>query len=268
LFQSFQINLQAFSLDDAVNKLNHSLMIGPYILAISGNSRYIELQDTGYNDLRITAWEISHDTRTEEELARGMGMRIGLPERYFKSIEDYLIRILRYPFILYAPEDALNVGIGLTWLDTRIKFVDDTAVVEFRVVPTQPTIEDEMALMLFYIGRLFYSQMWDEPLMPMKMVQENREVAIKQGLSGEMWHWKHNKALSKEATRSVIESEISKANLALMNFGVVPIDNLFNIFGKINRGTPSEILGRELKNVSKVEKTAMVDALCETGMMI
>jgi len=89
LLNSLQCNLEAESLEDAVDLTNRSLMIGPLAVAISGNARFLEGKDTGFNDIRATAWEVSHDTRTEEERKRNKGLRIGLPEDYFVDIEDY-----------------------------------------------------------------------------------------------------------------------------------------------------------------------------------
>src|SRR3989344_3196470 len=62
LFQSFQVNLEANSLADACDKMNRSLVIAPYLLAFSGNARYLSNKDTRIQDTRMMSWEISHDT--------------------------------------------------------------------------------------------------------------------------------------------------------------------------------------------------------------
>src|SRR3989338_7919022 len=50
LFQSFQVNLEAKSFDDACDKMNRSLAIAPYLLAFSGNARYLSYQDSKIQD--------------------------------------------------------------------------------------------------------------------------------------------------------------------------------------------------------------------------
>ena len=112
LFQSFQVNLEAKSFDDACDKMNRSLAIAPYLLAFSGNARYLSYQDTKIQDARMMSWELSHDTRTfcdtgfqdlriisweksfdvrpPKTLDWQNELRIGLPGRYFRDIADYL----------------------------------------------------------------------------------------------------------------------------------------------------------------------------------
>ena len=182
LLNSLQCNLEASSLEDAVELTNRSLMVGPLAVALSGNARFLEGKDTGFNDIRATAWEVSHDTRTEEERKRNKGLRIGLPEDYFTDIEDYFARVESHPFILHNPSHALAVGIGLFWQDTRIKIIGDSAVVEFRPVSIQPSVQEDIAVMLFYLGRLQWSQMTKETLPPIDVVREQRALAMQVGI--------------------------------------------------------------------------------------
>ena len=60
LFQSFQVNLEAKSMKDACDKMNRSLAIAPYILAFSGNARFLNCQDTQIQDARMISWERSN----------------------------------------------------------------------------------------------------------------------------------------------------------------------------------------------------------------
>src|SRR3989344_1573214 len=163
LFQSFKVNLEAKSLEDACDKMNRSMAIVPYLLAFSGNARYlncrdIQIQDTrmmsweishdprsfcdtGFQDLRIISWEKSFDVRPEKTEDWQNELRVGLPGRYFKDLADYLWRAGMFPFILHNPEAALAISIGMTWLDARTKFIGDSAIVELRLLSTQPTID-------------------------------------------------------------------------------------------------------------------------------
>jgi hypothetical protein len=183
LLNSLQCNLEAESLEDAVDLTNRSLMIGPLMVALSGNARFLEGKDTTFNDVRATAWETSHDTRTEAERHAGKGLRIGLPVDYFSDMKDYFKRVGSHPFILNDAKNALRIGIGLFWQDTRIKIIGDSAVVEFRPVSIQPSVQEDIAVMLFYLGRLEWSKMTNEKLMPIEEVRERRAMAMMIGIS-------------------------------------------------------------------------------------
>lgn len=187
LCQAFQINVQARSFEHGINLLNYSFMAGPYLLVLAANARYVQCSDTGFADVRMHAWQLTHDTRTRRQLRKGYGPRVGLPERYFGSVSDYLQRIARFPFILDNPDAALQIAIGMTWLDARIKFIEQSVVVELRNLPTQAEWEDEVALTAAYLGMLAYCDHYRLPLMPIDRVADNRMSAMQYGLNGRMW---------------------------------------------------------------------------------
>lgn len=269
LLQSFQINLEARSLDDACDKMNRSLSIAPYLLAISPNARFLESRDTGMSDLRMISWERSFDLRTQEELEKGYTLRMGLPEKYFSNISDYFKRMERYPFIMYDPESALQFAIGMAWLDTRVKFIDNSAVVELRLLSTQPTVEEELLLTLLYIGRLANSQLKIEQLMPIRYVRENRLSAMLYGSHGRMWFLTDKGILERLPCKVGIRREVERAKQGLERLGLIEFmdDNLLQV--KLNNGSPSDALAKVLyqgnENISTLN---MKQALKETGMLI
>ena len=212
LFSSTQFNIQADGLEDAVDKMNRSFMISPFLVAVSGNARVVEGRDTGINDIRMLAWEASHDTRTAKDIEQGRETRIGTPQRYFSSIEDYFNRCGSHPFILDIPEAAFEVGIGLNWLDTRIKFIDGKPVVEYRAMSTQPTAKEDVAMAAFYIGRLTFSQKVNEPLEDMQTVHVKRDLAMRWGLE---WSFGCGKA----DANWIVNEELNKAEFGLEMLG-------------------------------------------------
>lgn len=237
LLNSLQCNLEASSLEDAVDLTNRSLMIGPLVVALSGNARFLEGKDTGFNDIRATAWEVSHDTRTEEERKRNKGLRIGLPEDYFTNIEDYFSRVESHPFILHSPENALRIGIGLFWQDTRIKIIDDSVVVEFRPVSIQPTVQEDIAVMLFYLGRLQWSQMANEELLSIDTVREQRALAMQAGI---------------QPFLDTLPIELKRSIDALVSKGIKreEVQPFFDILGqRVQKGkTPSDMLAERVRD--------------------
>lgn len=214
LANSIQCNLEAIDFADAIDKLNRSLMIGPMAVAIAGNARFLEGKDTGLADLRMIAWEISHDTRTAKERLEGKVTRVGLPESYYTNMRDYLRQVSDYPFILDNPDHAFEIGIGLNWRDTRIKFIDNSLVVEFRPVSVQPTTRENLAIILFYIGRLQWSILNQEPLMNMSQVLYNRNQAMNRGFSGSLLVFEGRKVVI-HTTPEALEIELSRANEGL-----------------------------------------------------
>jgi len=267
LLQSFHVNLGARSLEDALVKLNYSLMLGPVFLAIAGNAKYIALQDTGFSDARMHAWTRTHDTRTLQEVGENKEMRIGLPENYFRTIKEYLDRPLQFPFILNDPEHAFQIGIGLQWLDSRIKFINRTTIVEFRLLPTQPTIEDEIGLMLCWLGRLRYAEQHREALLPMKLVQKNREAAMRHGLNGIAWCMKE---VPQQCTmRKLAADELQKAIVGLDGMLTSALPFVEPLLRRLKIGPPSEWLKRTLggRRVHYPEEE-MYEAMKQCGMVI
>ncbi len=290
LFQSFQVNLEANSLDDACDKMNRSLAIAPYLLAFSGNARYLSYQDSKIQDLRMMSWEISHDDRTfcdtrfedlrimsweksfdvrPEKNKDWQGeLRVGLPGRYFRNIGDYLQRAGTFPFILYAPESALAISIGMTWLDARVKFIGDSAIVELRLPSTQPTTEEEIMLTLLYIGRLHYSQINKEQILPINMVKENRLSAMLYGLKRPMWFLSKNGIPVKMSAKTGLATELERGMMGLNNLGLLSAVNKKLLDVILRTGSPSDRLAKLLNPVGDISVCDMEHALLETKMLV
>jgi len=285
LLQSFQVNIEAKSFNDAVDKMNRSLFINPYILGLSANARFLEFIDTKIQDVRMVAWEKSHDTkvsdlrmisweksfdlRTSKELANGHALRVGLPEKYFKTIDDYFKRMEQFPFILYGPDIALQIAIGMTWLDARIKFIGQSAVVELRPLSTQPTVEEEILITLLYLGRLIYSQIKNEPLLPMKYLKENRLSAMLYGPNKKMWFFLKDGTVKKIPYKIGMKIEIERAKQGLKHFGLEELLDLDLLELKLCKGSPSDLLAKEIYSngyESPVEK--MIQCLQKTKMLV
>ena len=284
LFQSFQVNLEARSFEDACDKMNRSFFIAPYLLALAANSRYLELVDTKMQDLRMIGWEKSHDTlmqdlrlvawekafdlRTPNEIARGHALRVGLPERYFIDLSDYLNRASRFPFILHQPKVALNMAVGMTWLDARVKFIQDSLVVELRLLPTQPKIEEELMLALLYLGRLIDSQMRNESLLPIEFVRENRLSAMLYGMHRKMWFLSGESILQKLPYKLGVRREIKRAICGLERFGLANLLDKELLEKILINGSPSDRLSQELdKKEHDVSVESMKEALARLEML-
>lgn len=265
LMQSFQVNVEAKSIEHGLQMVNHSLMLSPYLLGISGNAGWLECTNTGYQDIRTHAWEISHDTRTLGEIKQGLCLRIGLPESYFATVKSYFARMARYPFIMFNPDKALDIAIGLNWLDARLKFIGSSAVVELRSISTQPSIADEIGIAALYLGWLHYANCVQMQLMPIEHVRENRYAAMLYGLKGKLWN-----ACGKlvDATEAV-NQELSNAVTGMKCLGIY--DDAVSFVNPITErlciGTPSDRLNNIAKPCIVLSNSEMLSALEEACMV-
>lgn len=265
---AMQVNLEAKDFEDAVDKLNRSFVIVPHAMALGSNARFLAEKDTGLSELRMMAWLISHDTRTLKETERGAITRIGLPGIYYKNLEDCFQRMTAYPFILYSPENALAIATGLNWRDVRIKFIKDSAVVEFRPTSMQSTTTENIGIVLFYVGRLAWSQKVNEPLLNLKLIEENRNLAMIRGFGGEMWDSVDGK-LQKESIRIVLARQIKRAKEGLDWLGIPEkqYKAYFDILKRrLGTGSPSEQLANRfypLREKGFSRKEALAQALKE-----
>ena len=208
---SFQFSIQAVDAPDAVDKLQRMFLVSPFVSALSSNSRILAGNDSGWADTRFEIWRQTHDTRTARDRKMGKTVRVGLPQKHPETLHEYLEEVSSHPFILDKPKFALEVGIGLSWRDARIKIIEDKYVVEFRPISTQPTIEEDLALAAFSIGRILWSQKQNEQMPNINTLHQNKIAAEKFGI--------HSKFLTNDGLRvpipQILLTEISHAETAL-----------------------------------------------------
>jgi len=239
---SFQFSIQAEGAADSVDKLNRLFMISPLVSTLSSNSRIIDSRDTGQADTRFEIWRQTHDLRSPKDIKQGKMTRVGLPSDFPSTLHEYFEEVSSYPFILDKPEHALAVGIGLSWRDARIKIMNGKFVVEFRPISTQPTLEEDLALAAFSIGRLHWSQYTDEQLPSMSQLIQNKIASEKFGIHAII------KTVEGEsvAVRKVLETEIERAKTGLKQAEILDetaIKGLDILKRRINSGiTPDQKL--------------------------
>ena len=194
-------------------------------------------------------------------------IRVGLPGRYFRDMADYFQRAKSFPFILFNPKSALAISIGMTWLDTRVKFIGDSAIVELRLPSTQPTTDEELLLMLLYVGRLRYSQEIKEPILPMNMLRENRMSAMLHGMHGSMWFFRGN-SIVKSSAMDGLAGELAKAKEGLSRLGLRSALNDELLEDVLRKGSPSDRLAQSLGGIDKISIGDMEGALFENRMLV
>ena len=225
MIASTQTNLQAQSLDDAVDKANYGYMFAPFAEALGANARIMEQKDTGISDMRMPVWERSADLREYEDFgeeaprAGKMGSYIGKENSH--DIEDYFER-LEPIYVAPDPDSALDQAIDNNWKDINIKFTDDAALVELRPFSTQPSVREDLALSAFMVGRIAYAQDEEihgpggEELMDIGKVNRNRYTAMHNGLDEKLYDSSGNQ---RQASK-VVQDELEYARKGLDRLGV------------------------------------------------
>lgn len=261
LINSAQANVEAEGFEDATVKANFTYMISPYISALSANSQFMDHKDLGFADTRMLLWEKSHDIRSEEEIPEEP-VSAGKLNEYYKDIEDYFERVREEPFILHDPDHALDIGIGTYWKDSRIKFIDDEEadkhdiLVESRAMSTQPTVEEEIAMHAFYIGRLAYAQNEEfheggrEEKLDIKKVNRNRYSAMHKGLDTKLYTPDGELMEADE----VLRREISKAKEGLEAAGIEADQKYFDVLDdRLEEGSPSSQMAEGFRQTERQE---------------
>lgn len=219
LMNSIQFNLAMRSAEDAVRLMNASFALLPQIIAISGNSRFLDYVDTKYSDTRMILWEKTHDTRTPIERITHAPSRVGLPNKYFNDMEDYIRYVAAQPFILNRPGAAFEVGTGLNWTDARLKIRNKKILLEFRPISIQPSVEEDVAVCAFYIGLLEDHLLHERPLPPMAAVDSNRFLAMRYGLQAHFTQINEEGLAYAVAATEVISEGLERAKMGLLSAG-------------------------------------------------
>ncbi len=173
-----------------------------------------------------------------------------------------------------------EVGNGIYWRDARLKFFRDkkTIAVEFRPVSLQPTLHEDVAMMIFYLGRLFWSQHKNEILLPMKYVRENKLRAMKYGLNTKL-HVLSNSVISSDSATIILAREINRAEEGLTLLGAKTQDIKYfldPLRKRLLTGSPAECFVKKVKYYEKKldRRKALIAAIeevvygqhnCQTG---
>lgn len=280
-FQAFQINLGCQGVDHAIQRLNWSFAISPFLDAVSGNARFVradvggaeKIVDTGWSNCRMELWRTSHETRTNEQMQNGVDSRVGLPNNYFSSANDYFSRISKHPFILNDPSSALGLCIGLNWGGVRVPFRPSSnehpgkvvPVVELRTLATQPRWEDEVALSFAYLGSLLHAETGEQDIPDFSRVKFNTHSAAKHGLNGKLFDSKWGLLPAKDAVYVALNNAMSGLKKAGMSEGLAFIERC--LVPRLNAGNPSEQLANVLNKATKPTDRHMLWALNKTGML-
>lgn len=166
LFNSTQTNIRMNSKEEAISYLNAGIMMSPELTALSGEPSSINGEETGWYNFRLLGW---HKMLKQEKWLNAYRakrpLRVGIPTTYFDSFEHYIEHIKPIVPILNPTSDDMLEKIKNLWFGTRIKFkptLDKNnpekydLVVEFRDPGSMHTIEEDVAIVAYALGRSKY----------------------------------------------------------------------------------------------------------------
>lgn len=275
LSQAMHPNWQVGSVTEGIVCVNASFHVSSRLLALTGSSRYIcgngsgMVVDTLHNDFRTTLWRMNFDDHAPGR--KRPGVRVGLPDGYFRTFDAYVKRMGQFPFLVHNAERAFAIAAGMNWLLARLNLREGKPVVELRSLPTQPRIEDEAALALFWIGWLFWVlQQKRFILSPFAHVQADCTMAERHGLSGLYWaDPSGNGSYLRVNGPAAVRIELRRAVVGLEALGIRAAAEFVSDFvaRRLESGSPADQLARLLGHRPEVEPDEMREAMTVLGMI-
>ena len=169
---SFQVHLQ-IPIDEMVDKYNWSQAIAGPVLSIAANSPLLLGREL-WSETRIALFQQSVDLRNKSYLLREQKPRVSFGSNWIKNsvIELYQDDIVRYTPLLTADfkEDAvakinrgeipkleaINIHNGTIYRWNRLCYGQTNGIphmrIENRYIPSGPSVKDEVANALFWVG--------------------------------------------------------------------------------------------------------------------
>ncbi len=285
---SFQIHLQ-IDPDEAIAMYNWAQMIAGPVLAIAANSPLLMGREL-WSETRIALFQQSIDTRNTTYLLHEERPRVGFGNEWIKKsiVDVYKDDVARYPVILTTDEitedslqmldkgimpelQALNLHNGTLYRWNRLCYGVHKNIahlrIENRYIPSGPTVEDEVANALFWVGLMRgmpeeYKEIWK--LVSFNDARGNFNNAARTGLES-TFNWFDKSYTARKLTKKIL---IPMARKGLEKAGVNPED-IEHYLTVIARRIDNNITGskwitrsfRKLKTkLSKDESSVIVTA--------
>jgi CBS domain-containing protein len=287
---SFQIHLQ-IDPDEAIAMYNWSQMIAGPVLALATNSSHLMGREL-WSETRIALFQQSIDTRNTTYLLHEERPRVGFGNEWvIDSIVDvYKDDVARYPVILTSDEvnedsmvslkkgvmpelQALNLHTGTLYKWNRLCYGVHQNIAHFRIenryIPSGPTVEDEVANTLFWVGVMRgmpkeYSEIWK--LVNFKDASANFNNAAQLGIEATFnWFDKSFTArrLAEEVLIPMAEEGLKKSKISqkdIRHYLKIIKDRLKNNITGSKWATRSFRKLRDINGLSKDEANVLITA--------
>ncbi|MCB0474104.1 MAG: CBS domain-containing protein [Flavobacteriaceae bacterium] len=273
---SFQVHLQ-ISLDEIVDKYNWAQAIAGPVLSVMCNSPMLMGREL-WCETRIALFQQSVDMRNTSYLLREQKPRVSFGNDWIRKsiLELYTDDISRYtPLVteniienslaeyqrgIMPRLRALNIHNGTLYKWNRLCYGVNKETnkahlrIENRYIPSGPSIKDEVANTLFWVGVMQgmpdeYKEIWKK--MPFKDARGNFVNAARTGINT-YFNW-FDKGISAKKLAKTVLIPMARTGLKKSNIDAGDIDYYLNIIEKRieNNITGSKWLIRSSRNLRK-----------------
>ncbi len=287
---SFQIHLQ-IDPDDAVAMYNWSQMIAGPVLAIASNSPLLLGREL-WSETRIALFQQSIDTRNTTYLLHEERPRVGFGNEWItESIADvYKDDVARYPVILTSDEitedamesldkgiipelQALNLHNGTLYKWNRLCYGVHNNVphlrIENRYIPSGPSIEDEIANTVYWIGLMMgmpeeYNEIWK--LVSFHDARGNFNNAARTGLES-TFNWFDKSYTARKLTKKVL-IPMARKGLKKLQINPQDINHYLGIIEDrlLRNTTGSKWITRSYRNLKNTVSTDEANVIVTAAM--
>lgn len=276
---SFQVHMQVSS-DDFVHKYNIAQAITAPVLASAVNSSLIH-HNRLWHESRIAVFQNSVDTRSDTLQQRGITPRVHFGKEWVSSItEIFREDISRFPVVLTADFDEDPVGMLKKGIVPKLKalmlhngtvyrwnrpcygVVDNVPHlrIENRVLPSGPSVIDEVSNVAFFIGLMVgMSNKYEDITKVLRFsdVSNNFLNSCRIGLEAK-FHWLDHKVIT--ASDLILDELLPIAKDGLIQEGLDEYD-INRYLGVVEERAKSMQTGAKwaIKSITEMDKNILPD---------
>ncbi len=170
--QGFHFHLQGKNPDYTAHMFNHILNLIPSSILLGANSRLIAGRTYSVYEPRVFLFD------------QAEGQNSGFPaiSKYLDSLEEYVNYVASRQPILASNYYELEKE---RHDDVRIRITDESYRVETRILSVQPTAQELICMIEFFIGYLHHIISEQRPLRPLPDIREERMSTIRSGFNAQ-----------------------------------------------------------------------------------
>ena len=170
--QGFHFHLQGKNADYTAHMFNHILNLIPSSILLGANSRLIAGRIYSMYEPRVFLFD------------QAEGQNSGFPaiSKYLDSLDEYVDYVASRQPVLASNYYELEKE---RHDDVRIRITDESYRVETRILSVQPTAQELICMIEFFIGYLHHTISEQRPLRPLSDIREERMSAIRSGFNAQ-----------------------------------------------------------------------------------
>ena len=170
--QGFHFHLQGKNADYTAHMFNHILNLIPSSILLGANSRLIAGRIYSIYEPRVFLFD------------QAEGQNSGFPaiSKYLDSLDEYVDYVASRQPVLASNYYELEKE---RHDDVRIRITDESYRVETRILSVQPTAQELICMIEFFIGYLHHTISEQRPLRPLSDIREERMSVIRSGFNAQ-----------------------------------------------------------------------------------